>query len=140
VGEEGELLAHEGAVDAVLAGDLGQQAAELGGAIARGRGGAGRDERAQALERDLRGRDAEGGAGALEQRGAVLLEGAAAAHLGLHVGQAGEHGLDVAGADRLALLEDEPEQLAAGRDLGVEVHEQLGFEDGAHEASFRIDG
>ena len=32
------------------------------------RGGAGRDERAQALERDGRGGDAEGGAGALQQR------------------------------------------------------------------------
>ena len=32
--EEGELLAHEGAVDDVLALDLGEQAAQLGGALA----------------------------------------------------------------------------------------------------------
>ena len=35
VGEEGELLAHQRAVDAVLAGDLGQQPAQLGRALAR---------------------------------------------------------------------------------------------------------
>ena len=95
-------------------------------------GGAGGDERAEALERDLGGGHAERGAGALQQRGAVLLERAAAAHLGLHVGEAGEHGLDVALADRLALVEDEREQAAGGVDLRVQVGEQLGFEHGAH--------
>ena len=65
---------------------------------------------------------------------------AAAAHLGLDVGEAREHGVDVAGADRLALREHEAEQAAGGRDLRVEVDEQLGFEGGAHEASFRRAG
>ena len=135
-----ELLAHERAVDAVLAGDLGQQAAQLGGAVARGLGGAGADQRAEVLERDGGDRDAERGAGALQQPGAVLLEAAAAAHLGLDVGQARDHGVDVAGADRLALREHEAEQALGGRDLRVEVDEQLGFEGTAHEASFRRDG
>ena len=107
---------------------------------AGGVGGAGADERAEALERDLRGRDAERGAGALQQRGAVLLEGAAAAHLGLHVGEAREHDVDVALADRLALVEHEAEQTAGGGDLRVQVDEQLGFEHGAHAASFRSEG
>ena len=65
---------------------------------------------------------------------------AAAAHLGLDLGEAREHGVDVAGADRLALLEHVAEQALRGRDLRVEVDEQLGFEGGAHEASFRRDG
>ena len=133
MGEEGKLLAHQRAVDAVLAGDLGEQAAQLGGALAGGLGGAGGDERAEALERDLGGGDAERGAGALQQRGAVLLEGAAAAHLGLHVGEPGEHDVDVARADRLALVEDEREQAAGGVDLRVQVDEQLGFENRAHD-------
>src|SRR3954447_16232280 len=33
--EERELLAHQGTIDAVLASDLGEQAAQLGGALAR---------------------------------------------------------------------------------------------------------
>ena len=49
------------------------------------------------------------------------------------VGEPGEHGVDVAGADRLALLEDEREQALGRRDLRVEVGEQLGLEHGAHE-------
>ena len=71
VRQERELLAHEGTVDAVLAGDLGEQAAQLGGALHRRLGGGRGDELAEALERDGRGRQAEGGAGALEQAGAV---------------------------------------------------------------------
>ena len=138
--EERELLAHQRTVDPVLAGDLGQQAAQLGGAVARGLGGGGADQRAEVLERDGGDLDAERGAGALEQPGAVLLEAAAAAHLGLDVGEAAEHGVDVAGADRLALREHVAEQALSGRDLGVEVDEQLGFEGVAHEASFRRDG
>jgi hypothetical protein len=140
VGEERELLAHERAVDAVLARDLGEQPAQLGGALARGCGGAGGHERAQPLERDLGGGNAERGAGALQQRGAVLLERAAAAHLGLDLGQAGEHAVHVAGADRLALLEHERQQLAGRVDLCVQVDEQLGFQDRAHAASFRSEG
>ena len=138
--EERELLPHQRTVDALLAGDLGEQPAQLGGALASGIGGAGRDERAQPLERDLRGRDAERGAGALQQRGTVLLERAAAAHLGLHVGQSRQDGVDVALADRLALLEHEAEQAAGGADLAVQVDEQLGFQDGAHAASFLSEG
>ena len=140
VGEEGELLPHQRAVDAVLTSDLGEQAAQLGGALAGRVGGAGADERAEALERDLRGRNAERGAGALQQRGALLLEGAAAAHLGLHVGEARQDGFDVAVADRLALVEHEAEQTAGGVDLRVQVDEQLGFENRAHAESFRSEG
>jgi hypothetical protein len=102
--------------------------------------GAGGHERAQPLERDRGGAHAERGAGALQQPGTVVLERAAAAHLGLHVGEAAEHGVDVAGADRLALLEHEAEQPAGGRDLRVEVDEQLGLEGGAHGASLRSIG
>ncbi len=140
VGEEGELLPHQRAVDAVLAGDLGEQAAQLGGALAGGLGGAGGDELAEVLERDLGGGQAERGAGALEQRGTVLLEGAAATHLGLHVGELGEHDVDVARPDRLALAEDEREETLGGVDLRVQVDEQLGFENRAHDGSFRSDG
>ena len=59
VGEERELLAHQRAVDAVLARDLAEQAAQLGGALARRAGALGGDQRAQALERDVRRGDAE---------------------------------------------------------------------------------
>ena len=97
------------------------------------RGGAGRDERAQALERDGRGGDAEGGPGALQQPGALHLQRAAAAHLGLDVGEPGQHGLGVALADRRALGQHELEQAAGGVDLRVQVGEQLGFEHGAHD-------
>ena len=38
VGEEGELLAHQRAVDAVLAGDLAEQAAQLGASARAPRG------------------------------------------------------------------------------------------------------
>ena len=100
-------------------------------------GGARAHERAEALEGDLGGGDAEGDPGALQQPGAVLLQAAAAAHLGLHVGEAGEHGVDVAGADRLALFEHERQQPPGGGHLGVQVDEQLGFEDSAHVASLR---
>ena len=133
VREEGELLAHQRAVDAVLAGDLGQQAAQLGGALHGGLGGARGDERAQPLERDRGGRDAERRAGALQQRRALLLERAAADHLGLDVGEAGEHRVGVALADGRALGEDELEEVAGGVDLRVQVDEQLGLEDRAHD-------
>ena len=88
---------------------------------------------AQALERDRGGGQAEGGAGALEQAGAVLLELAAADHLGLDVGEAGEHRLGVALADRRALGEDELEEMTRRVDLRVQVDEQLGLEDRAHD-------
>ena len=129
--EEGELLAHERAVDGVLAGDLGEQAAQLGGALAGGgaprRGPAGRP----ALEGDGVGRDAERGAGGGEDRGARALQGGAAAHLGLDVGQAGQDAVDVAGADRLALAQDDAQQPARGGDLGVEVAEDVVAEAGS---------
>ena len=90
-------------------------------------------ELAETLERDGRGRQAERDAGALEQAGALLLELAAAHHLRLDVGQAGEDGLGVALADGRALREHELEQLAGGVDLLVQVDEQLGLEDRAHD-------
>jgi len=133
VGEEGELLAHQGAVDAVLAGDLGEQAAQLGGALHRRGRGVGRDQAAEPFERDVGGGHAERRAGALQQAGALLLELAAADHLGLDVGEAREDGLGVALADGRALREHEPEQLAGGVDLLVQVGEQLGLEDRAHD-------
>ena len=77
--------------------------------------------------------DAEGGAGALQQRGALLLELAAADHLGLDVGEAGEHRVGVALADGRALGEDELEEMACRVDLRVQVDEQLGLEDRAHD-------
>ena len=117
----------------MLAGDLGQQAAQLGGALHRGLGGAGRHELAEALERDGGRGQAEGGAGALEQAGAVGLELAAADHLVLDVGEAGQDGLGVALADRGALREDELQEMAGRVDLRVQVDEQLGLEDRAHD-------
>src|SRR3954452_17188765 len=78
VRQERELLAHQRAVDPVLARDLGEQAAQLRGALAGGASGAGGDERAQALKCDVGGGRAERGAGALEQPGAVGLEPPAA--------------------------------------------------------------
>src|SRR3954469_537506 len=50
--EEGKLLAHERAVDAVLAGDLAQQAAQLGAALPGGGPVGGRQQRGQRLQRD----------------------------------------------------------------------------------------
>ena len=117
----------------MLASDLGQQSAKLGGALHGGLGGAWGDERAQPLERDGGGRDAEGGAGALQEARALLLERAAADHLGLDVGEAGEHRVGVALADRRALGEDELEEMTCGVDLRVQVDEQLSLEDRAHD-------
>ena len=131
--EERQLLAHEGTVDAVLASDLGEQAAQLGGTLHRGLRGGGRHELTQALERDRGRGQAEGGAGALEQTGAVGLELAAADHLVLDVGQAGQHGLGVALADRGALGEDELEEMPGRVDLRVQMDEQFGLQDRAHD-------
>src|SRR3954447_13944439 len=50
-----EPLAHQGAVDAVLASDLGEQAAQLGAPLHRGRRGVWSDQAAEALERDRGG-------------------------------------------------------------------------------------
>ena len=66
----------------------------------------------------------------------VLEQGAAAAHLGLDLGELAEDAVDVADADRLALVEHEPEQAAGGGELGVEVREQLDLEHGDHARSF----
>jgi hypothetical protein len=121
-----------GAVDAVLASDLGQQPAQLGGPLHGGAAGGRRDERAQALQRHLGRGHAEGDAGALQQPGALGLELGAGDHLALDLGQPCEDGLDVAGADRRALREHGAQQAARGRDLLVEVNEQLGFQDSAH--------
>ena len=132
MGEEGQLLAHQRAVDAVLARDLGEQAAQLGGALHRGAGGVRCHERAQPLERHLGGGHAERGAGAQQQAGALGLELGARDHLGLHVAEPGEHGVDVAGADRGALREDVAEQATGRVDLAVEMDQQLGFQHAAH--------
>ena len=130
MGEERQLLAHQRPVDAVLAGDLAQQSAQLGRALAR-RAGAGRgDQRAEPLQRHVLGRQAEQLARALQQPGALLLEPAAAAHLGLDLGQLGEHALGVALADRLALREHEPQQTLRRVELMVEMGEQLRLEHG----------
>ena len=79
------------------------------------------------------GGHAEGGAGTLQQARAVLLEHAAADHLRLDVGEAGEHRVGVALADGRALGEDELEEMACRVDLRVQVDEQLGLEDRAHD-------
>src|SRR6185437_3740158 len=60
---------------------------------------------------------------------ALQLEPGAEGHLGLHVGEAREHGLDVLPADRAVLVEDDLEQ-AAGR-LELLAH---WVEQPAHEA------
>ena len=65
--------------------------------------------------------------------GALLLEPAATDHLGLDVGEAGEHRLGVALADRGALRQHQLEQVARRVDLRVQMDEQLGLEDGAHD-------
>src|SRR5215212_4213388 len=91
--QERELLAHERAVDAVFAGDLLEQAAQLGAALARGGGLERRHQRGQGLERDRGGRDAQALAGAGQQLGAGALEAAAQVHLGLDVAQAGDDAL-----------------------------------------------
>ena len=65
--------------------------------------------------------------------GALLLERAAADHLGLDVGEAGEHRFGVALADRRALRQDELEEMARRVDLRVQMDEQLGLEDRAHD-------
>ena len=131
--EEGELLAHQRTVDAVLASDLGQQAAQLGGTLHGSLSGARGDELAQPLERDRRGRDAERHAGALQQRRALLLERAAADHLGLDVGEPGEHRVGVALTDGRALGEDQLEKVTSRVDLRVQVDQQLGLEDRAQD-------
>src|SRR5215204_2351857 len=123
--EEGQLLPHQRAVDAVLAGDLLEQAAQLGAALAGGGGLERRHQRGQALERHGGGRDAQALARAGQQLGAGALQAAAQVHLGLDVAQAGDDALDVLLADRLALGQDRPEQAAAGGDLLLQVLDHL---------------
>ena len=83
--------------------------------------------------------EAEGGAGAVQQRGALVLHARAGAHLGLDLGHRGEHAVDLAGADGGALAQDALEQAAGGDDLGLEVVEDLGAHRGgggrAHDAA-----
>jgi hypothetical protein len=126
--EEGELLAHERAVHAVLAGDLVEQATKLGAAGASDLGLGRRHQAGEALERDARGLHTELGAGAREDRDAVRLEAGAEVHLALDVGEAGHDALHVLAADGLALREDRAKQAARGLDLGVEVAQHLGGE------------
>ena len=94
--EEGQLLAHQRAVDAVLARDLAEQPAQLRAAGARvlrlGRRQQGRDP----LERDCAGHDAQRHAGAAQQRHALLLQAPALRHLGLDVRQPRKHGVGAA--------------------------------------------
>ena len=129
VREERELLAHQRAVDAVLAGDLGQQAAQLGGALARGAAAPARHERAQALERDLGGGDAERGAGALQQRARGPARGrrGGPSRSGSRRGARGRRRRRARGSPCPARAR--AEQAARGGDLRVEVDEQLGLED-----------
>src|SRR4051812_24454312 len=101
--QERQLLTHERAVDAVLAGDLLEQAAQLGAALAGGGGLERRHQRGQALERHGGGRDAQALAGTREKLGARAFEPAAHVHLGLDVAQPGDDAFDVLLADRLAL-------------------------------------
>ena len=61
---------------------------------------------------------------------AVALQAGAALHLGLHLAQAGEDGVDVAVADRGALAQDGVQQPAGGGDLRVEVAQDVGAEGG----------
>src|SRR5205085_62312 len=77
--EEGELLAHEGAVHAVLAGDLVEQAAKLGAAGASQVGLGRRHQPGEAFERDARRLHTELDARAREDRDAVRLEAAESA-------------------------------------------------------------
>src|SRR3954466_12969528 len=78
--QEGELLTHEGAVDAVLARDLLEQAAQLGAALAGAGGLERRHQRGQALEGHGGRRDAQVLARARQQLGAGALQAAAQVH------------------------------------------------------------
>src|SRR4051812_28007795 len=69
--EERELLAHEGAVDRVLAGDLGQQAAQLGAALAGALRVGGAHQGGKGVERHRVGGGAERGAGLGEEVRAI---------------------------------------------------------------------
>ena len=114
--EERKLLAHEGAVDDVLALDLAEQAAQLGGALdgeARPRRRVISEARPSSVTSC--GLAAEDPGGADEQLGALGLQRAAALHLALDLGEAGEHGLDVLAARRGALAQDGVEQACARR-------------------------
>ena len=126
--EEGELLPHERAVDAVLARDLVEEAPELGAALARALGDGVGHQPGHGLERDRRGGRAKLGPGANQQVRALALEARTQVHLSLDVGEAGEDALHVALADRGALAEDRPEQPPGGLDLRVEVREYIALE------------
>src|SRR5215208_3451713 len=123
--EEGQLLTHQGPVDAVLAGDLLEQAAQLGAALAGGGGLERRHQRGQALERHGGGRNAQALARTREKFRAGALQAAAQVHLGLDVAQTSDDALDVLLADRLALSQDRAEQTAPGRDLLLQVLDHL---------------
>ena len=68
------------------------------------------------------------GGGLGQDRVPLLLEAGAVAHLGLHLGEAREHGFDILAADRLALGDHDLEHAARGAELACEV-----LDDDAHE-------
>src|ERR1700733_14485613 len=127
--EEGQLLAHQRAVDVVLALDHLEKPAELraarGGELRR----IGIHHGLEHRHRD-RGRvRAEPHAGASEQQHPLVLEQPAAVELGLEQPGQLDDRPDVAIADRRTLLEHDLEEPAGGHELRLEVREHLIRED-----------
>ena len=143
VGEEGELLAHQRAVDLVLALHFGEQSAQLGAPRPRVLGSLWVEQCSECVEGDGVGCNPEAGSGRVKDGGAVALQLAAALHLALKFRQAAEHFLDLPCADGRSLAENGIEEPLGGDNLLVEVTHDLGAEvgrrrgvchRGAHEA------
>ena len=114
------------AVDAVLAGDLGEQAAQLGAALAGRRRWAGASRWASdSIVTMWGGTPRWAPAVVTAHERSASLETGAAAHLGLDVGEARQDRLDVAVADGLALAQDGSQQPAPRGELVVEMPDDV---------------
>ena len=126
--EERELLPDQDAVLAVDASGLGERPAKLGGERARPHGVTGGDEHEDHLQREVARRAAKRRRGLVEQDVALALELHPATHLLLHLGEPGEHALDVLSADGVALGDHRLEQPLRGGELALEVLDEAGHD------------
>ena len=118
--EERQLLAHQRAVDVVLALDLLEQPAQFGAAGVRGVRRIGVHQRLEQRDRDpTPGFDAQPRAGALEQQRCARSRARRRYSSAWSTPVSAQRRSDVAVADRGALLEHDSEQPPSGDELGI---------------------
>ena len=134
--EERELLPDQDAVLPVDAGGLGERSTQLCGEGARPHRVARGDEHEEHLQREVARRAAKRRRRLVEEDVALALELHAPSHLLLHLGEPGEHALDVLRADRVALGDHGLEQPLRGGELALEVVDEAGHDSPARSRSW----